>query len=518
MKRQVPLGIILTAMTAASLCLGTPLFAQASDDAYFGGSGISDSGDDIFGSSGTSDPDDDLFGGSGTSDSDDLFFADDGIVELAPAPSDSKSSDLAHGILFQSGSVKIGGSFDTSLTTCTTLYNAETNKKFWENLRDTGLFPKANASLTIDARPTQTLRMYTKFGVNYPYSTSISSAAILSAFSSYSSNSTVTIPVTNYFTVKELFTDFSIADRAFFRFGLHTVSWGTGFFFSPVSDMINTSSINPEDTDAQVNGSLNLRTQITFPGTQNCLWLYLIPDSKLNTISSSNYADTPLSTYLDTAQYPYDLRRTAIAAKGEFVTGGWELGGGLFFRYQNAPKAMLTASGTIINGKVGVFGEAVYRYGSNTQWTDQPDSWKDKTHIFQGTIGLNYIWKTPQITFAVQYYFDGNKDDDEYATYGNNVAATVIFGRIFGTTDCTATLLGIFYTGKKAVTSPTELASLYTNGKNINPYAGIISAMFKYSPISMLSLSAGPYVTWLDFSNKPQVALRIQASLGGGKF
>ena len=236
-----------------------------------------------------------------------------------------------------------------------------------------------------------------------------------------------------------------------------------GYFFSPVSDIINTSSINPQDTDAQVNGSLNLRTQITFPGTQNCIWAYLIPDTTLNT-----------STYM------YDAIKTAAAIKGDFVLGGWELGAGAFYKYHSAPKAMLTATGSIINNKVSVFAEGVYSYGSKAEWSADT-AWKDKTNIFQATVGASYYWKTPEITFAAQYYYDGNSDDNYATTKGSNVAGTISFSRI-GTSSLTANILGLFYLDKDSVASTNML---YEYSK------GIVSASLSYSPIDELTVKIG---------------------------
>ena len=75
---------------------------------------------------GFSQSDDQLFGGSQSdfdtefSDfSDDSLFGDDSIIEVDTTPTDAKSSDLSKGILFQTGSVKIGGAFDLGLTTLT---------------------------------------------------------------------------------------------------------------------------------------------------------------------------------------------------------------------------------------------------------------------------------------------------------------------------------------------------------------------------------------------------------------
>ena len=220
------------------------------------------------------------------------------------------------------------------------------------------------------------------------------------------------------------------------------------------------------------------------------MWTYLIPDANINT-----------STLM------YDAIKTAAAIKGDFVLGGWELGAGAFYKYHSAPKAMLTATGSIINNKVSVFAEGVYSYGSVSEWKADT-SWEDKTNIFQATVGASYYWKTPEITFAAQYYYDGNSDDNYESTKGSNIAGTISFSRI-GTSSLTANILGLFYLDKDSVASTNML---YEYSK------GIVSASLSYSPIDELTVSAGPYIGWKDFDSKPVVAVKLSATLGGGKF
>lgn len=422
--------------------------------------------------------DEDFFSSDDSLFSDDVFsedslFADgDGIDEVNEV---SAKTDLSKGILFEDGSIKIGGNFTTSLETKTVLYSEE-DKSFGENLKDSVLTPTANANLIVDARPTQSLRMYTKFGIQYPYAVkeNLQNKNIFDQAVTLKTQ----VTISDWFSLKELFTDFSIADTAFFRFGLHTVTWGAGHFFSPVSDLINTSSIDPENTSAQVDGSLNLRTQIVLPNTQNCLWFYVIP-------STNFIAGTTADTY---------LRETALAAKADLVFGNWECGIGGFYKYQNSPKAMLTASGSLKN--VSVFGEFVYRYGADSEWSTKKEDWSDKTNIFQATVGLSRYWKNPAITLAAQYYYDGNNKDNQYFTYGHNVAASLIFGKILGNSDFTASIFGMVNFEK----------------------AMKLSAMIYYSPLSTIKIGMGPDITWKSFDNNPTVSLKLSASLGGGKF
>lgn len=410
--------------------------------------------------------DDDLFGGS-----DDDFFSDDGIdiVEEVTA-----KSDLSKGTLFENGSIKIGGRIDASIGTATVLY-ADDDASFGDHVKDTTLTPKLDAFLSVDARPTETLRMYTKFGFGYPFVND------------------------NWFKMKEMFTDFSVADRAFFRFGLHTVTWGTGYFFSPVSDIINASSINPEDTDAQVDGVLNLRTQITFPGSQNCLWMYVVPSTDFNTGSLETYA-----------------KQTAFAGKYEFLIGGWEFGLGGYWKYQNAPKGMITFTGSL--EKVSFFGELVYQYGGATEWLLNSD-WENKKNIIQATVGLSYYWKDPMITLAAQYYYDGNDKDiyHQYFTYGHNIAALANFGKILGNQDFTATIFGMVNVGKDDLPGMYK-AMLDQMGMGSFVNTATFSAMVNYTPFKEFTAGIGPYITMNAWNEKPVVSLKLNFTLGGGKY
>ena len=69
-----------------------------------------------------------------------------------------------------------------------------------------------------------------------------------------------------------------------------------------------------------------------------------------------------IGTFCDNGLHPLLLGTTGEGTsvsgdKGEVLVADWEFGGGLFYKYQMAPMAMLTASGSIIDGKVQVVGE-----------------------------------------------------------------------------------------------------------------------------------------------------------------
>ena len=426
--------------------------------------------------------DDDLFGGS-----DDDLFTDDSIVEVKDV---SAKSDLSKGVIFDTGSIKVGGSLSAGITTNTVLYSPEEND-LGKNIYASTLKPDLSAMLSVDARPTETLRIYTKFGFAYPFQNKATA----------NGNSIV---IADWFKLKELFTDFSLKDTAFFRFGIHTVTWGTGYFFSPVSDMINTSSIDPENPEKQVDGALNLRTQIVFPNSQNCLWFYVIP--------STNFTNQTAESY---------MRETALAGKFDLLIGNWEFGIGGFYKYQNAPKAMLTATGSL--RKIGFFGEFVYSYGSASEWA-RNNNWDDKTSIIQATAGFSYMWKEPQITLAAQYYFNGNdKDPAAYVIGGHNIAALLSFGKLFNNNDFSASIFAIGNFGRKEMTA-AEREMLRLSGATDEMLAAVSgtaltsTAMLYYSPIKELKVGLGPSITFKTFEANPTISLKLSATLGGGKF
>ncbi|MFA6856085.1 MAG: hypothetical protein WCR31_02650 [Treponema sp.] len=408
--------------------------------------------------------DDDLFG-------DTVIDAGSQTDTSSETNAAGEQTDLSHGTIFRNGTVKVGGQFDMSLTSLTR-FNESTSVE--ESVRQTVLSPLADALFTIDARPSDNLRLYFKSGIHYPYLTETN--AVVGTSNSQKN-------MQNLFYVKELFTDFAIRDTAYFRFGKQTITWGTGCFFSPAGNTVNLSAIDPEDTTKQVEGPLALRTQIVFRGSQNCIWAYMIPDTSF--LPSSI---TGSSTYTMAGD-------TAFAVKGDIVSGGWELGPGAYYKYGHAPKALLTVSGTLFN-KVNTFGECVYAYGTDADWSTNVQ-WDNKDSIWQATAGGSYTWKEPQITFAAQYYYNGNDEDSwNLTTHGHNIAALVSFARIL-TTDITASVYGNINFGADLCTA---------------------SSMLYYSPVNELKLGAGPYVVWSSLDKSPVAAVKLSAELGRGKF
>lgn len=431
---------------------------------------------------GFSQSDDQLFGGSSSSFdtefsdfsdfSDDSLFGDDSIIEVDTTPTDSKSSDLSKGILFQTGSVKIGGAFDLGLTTLTSFQKDKDAAKSFE---ETLLLPKASAQLTIDARPTENLRLYLKTGIHYPYvtesySTLITTPTGAAPGTGLPSNLVVnggsnSFNIANIFYIKELFSDFNIGDYVGFRFGKQTVSWGVGYFYSP-ADVINLTRINPEDPTAQVEGPLALRTQIVFPGTQHAIWAYIIPDNDFAAAAQG--------------AGPY-LKNTALALKGDILIGDFEFGLGAWYKNQNPAKFMLTTTGTIFR-TYSIFSELVLSIGKD----NIPE---DYTPIFQGTLGILKNWTKQNLTIGLQYYYNGQE-----LNYGHNLAALITFSK-FLFSDLSLSLFGQY---------------------NFDNNQGTAFCDLKYSPIKEFSVTAGPYFTFTK--DDVITSIKLVFNLGCGKF
>ena len=430
---------------------------------------------------------------------------------------DLKTATLA----LESNKLRIGGSLNAELGLKYVWADPYTKKndvkKAFLNPEVAQLRPTIGANLFFDARPVQDLKLYGKFIFEFPFEKNLNGK--ISVPKSLVPPNGVDIPVSvngsPNFKIWELYTDFSTKDIAFFRFGKHTVKWGTGYFYSP-ADVINISRIDPQKPTADREGPVSLRTHIVIPKTQYNIWLYLLPDTET-----------------------FKPQYTAGAAKAEFVFGDWELGVGGWYRYEKAPRFITTLSGSIA-GKVAVFAEGVFAWGSDyTYYRDDdaltPYTVKNKP-FFQATLGGSYSNADSHTMLAFQYYYNGfgytnsrsadriadsaadalnNKNftdpgvkeilekSREVAAMGNRgqhyIAFTVSQNKI-GTEDLTANLFQQF-----AITELEGLTTLSLNWK-----------IFKF-----VQMSTGPIFTYpLSPSSHSEgsIGYNLSFKLGGGKF
>ena len=426
---------------------------------------------------------------------------------------DLKTATLA----LESNKLRIGGSLNAELGlkyVWADPYTKKSNvKEAFLNPEVAQLRPTIGANLFFDARPIQDLKLYGKFIFEFPFEKNLNGK--ISVPKSLVPPNGVDIPVSvngsPNFKIWEMYTDFSTKDIAFFRFGKHTVKWGTGYFYSP-ADVINISRIDPQKPTEDREGPVSLRTHIVIPKTQYNIWLYLLPDT-------------------DTFKPQY----TAGAAKAEFVFGDWELGVGGWYRYEKAPRFITTLSGSIA-GKVAVFAEGVFAWGSDYTYykndaTLTPYTVKNKP-FFQATLGGSYSNADSHTMLAFQYYYNGFgyantktadriadtavaalgkqnftdpslKKYENIAAMGNRgqhyIAFTVSQNKI-GTEDLTANLFQQF-----AISELEGLTTLSLNWR-----------IFKF-----VQMSTGPIFSYPlspSSHSKGSIGYNLSFKLGGGKF
>ncbi|MCR4938763.1 MAG: hypothetical protein K5930_01480 [Treponemataceae bacterium] len=461
------------------------LFTTTDDDLF-----TSSSADDdlLFGSS-----DDDLF----TSSDDDMFGGDDMFGEEITADESSSGLSVFSGLdLINTEKVRFGGSASFGISSNTSFNNLFSSNvesaSYWkDSFYNTILSPSIGAELYFDAHPDEILRLYGKVGVDYPFS-------VTSGF----------VSVPNFY-VKELFTDFSLGDNLYFRFGKHAVKWGVGYFFSP-ADVINLGAIDPENPTAVREGPVSLRTQITIPGTQNCLYLYgILGDKNL-------------------------VRDAAFAAKYEFLVGNYEIGTGFWYKYMRSPRLMVTTTGSLKD--ISLFAEGVAAWGREEEWADDT-AFTDMKPVFQATLGGSYTWNEPKISLSMQYFYNGFgvadiKDSNLqdliskrmlYSYCGQHYVATSISkSSLFDNDDIGLSLFGIMsLTDLSGMGSLNCSISLFRNcsmsfgpsftfGPEKSEYI-YLSAMNDQNTLRTIMMSDGE--NW-----RGNMSFKISFSLGGGKF
>ena len=450
----------------------------------------------VFAQENSSDLENELFGGD-----------EDTLISAEEADSDSKSNlkfkaDIEKATLsLESKKLRIGGSLSSSMGINYSWADPYSKKDdYLKSFKDgKGTFNTTlNGSLFFDARPNENLKLYGKFLFGFPFEKSLSGALAVPknelppALQGLFPNG-ITAPVSvngaANIKIQELYTDFSAKNIAFFRFGKHAVKWGTGYFYSP-ADVINISRIDPQDPTADREGGISLRTHIIIPKTQHNIWLYLLPPGQGD---------------------GYDPKYTAGAAKGEFVVGNWELGFGGWYKYEKAPRLITTVSGSIA-GKVAVFGEGVFAWGSDyTYYKADMSSYTEKSKpFFQATLGGSYSNADTNTGIVLQYFYNG-------------------FGYKKAETDRTFIEMKYLQMGQHYIALNISQNKLGTDKLSLNLFQQFaISELEGFSKLTLswkiykfASMSTGPSFSYpLSPSSKTKGEVRYSFSfrLGGGTF
>lgn len=463
---------------------------------------------------------DELFGGD-----ENLFVSPDKAQSSSgKAASDSSTegeplkfqADLQKAMLSLEGNkLRIGGSLDSSLKLSCNW--AELNKPKPDSTLTTNL----NANLFFDARPTENLKLYGKFSFGFPFEKTLSEIVkipknkLAPSLQSFFPNG-IAVPIgvngAVNLSIRELYTDFSLKDIAFFRFGKHAVKWGTGYFYSP-ADIINLSRIDPQDPEADKEGPLSLRTHIVIPRTQHNLWFYLLPP----------------------AESGFKIENTAVAAKAEFVFGNWEWGIGGRYRYEQAPKLVTTLSGSIA-GKVAVFAEGVFAWGSDYIYYKNGDynsgyTEKNKA-FFQATAGASYSNAKTHTSVAAQYFYNGfgyrdTKEVQSIIEAGFAEAQKENFSHpAVGAAQKIGSMGNIGQHYITCTLSQNKIGTEKLRAQLFQQFAvselrGMSVLTFSWNPNRLIGFGIGPafiYPLSSESQTKSSASLSLSVKMGGGKF
>ena len=399
----------------------------------------------------------------------DSLFGDEEVVEEAPAqPSSDAAKQNPVTAALKSDKVRVGGSFSGSITPSATWAD------FWDGdlaLSDsnTSLGTSLKSTLFFDARPSEDLRVYGSVKAAYPFSTETADGVLVPNLS-----------------VFELFADFNLNDKVYFRMGKSTVKWGVGYFWSP-ADVINLEPINVLDAEAQREGPINFRINVPIAGTQNNLYFYTILDSE-----------------------DVDFDTTALAAKAEFLLGNYEVGLGAYYRYDTAERAMLTLTGPL--GDFDVFGEAMVSRGSaktyvmgiapNGTISYRASGDVRESLFFSASAGFLYNNSNENLTIVGQYYYNGegyaptDKEtlvDDAYIAMAQNPASSAqllaaLSGLISGSGQHYAALM----LSKGELFAIEDLSASVIAMANLSDLSGLVKPSISWSVTDNFKLTLSP--------------------------
>lgn len=365
--------------------------------------------------------------------------------------------------------------------------------KWYEDSADSELSVDVGASIFLDARPVDDFRFFLKVNAFYPFTKD--------------SSNLLSDSRTGGVEIIELFSDFNISNKLFFRTGKQTINWGVGYFFSP-ADVINLTTINPEDPEEDREGPVAVRLHM--PIGINNLYFYVIADE---------------------IDKPEDL---SFAPKFEFVIRQTEIGIGGIYKNNYSPKGMITIN-TFISD-IQLFGEAVLSYGSDKTFIETSDDFinyplgvktytDEESLFFSGTIGFNYTISEINLSFIGQYFYNGEGYDGEnlWHDYFPSILALKESGEI-NTND-------LLYRGRHYGAGTIYYRDMFGSDfslslfwiSNLSDFSGRIKPSIIWTPVKYTKISIAVPVYYGDEYDEYSILgnstqLEISVSIGGGKF
>lgn len=193
-----------------------------------------------------------------------------------------------------------------------------------------------------------------------------------------------------HLTLREGFADFTVNENIFVRAGQQTVTWGVGYFFSP-ADTLSSDVLDASNPDEERIGTAAIRIHV--PINTSNIYAYALP----------NEIDDSLT----------------VAARGEWLVGGSELGFGATFDGNRAWNVMATYTrptdiGDFFAEYNGSLGHSTVDISSTGDISDRSEDW-----IHQATVGVIRTKDWDEIastTVSAQYYYNGEGYDHTLRT------------------------------------------------------------------------------------------------------
>jgi len=402
--------------------------------------------------------------------------------------------------------------------------------------------------LNLDGRPTKDFRFHLglKTGAPFTNDTSVlTGATYLGALSTTST--TLKVPDIK---IWEMYTDVTLADTVFVRFGKQSASWGVAYFYSP-GDVISLTAKDATDPTASREGPVALNVTLPIPALKANLTGYaLLRDDYLRVVNGVTQAPAP-------DDLGYALQGDVLLGEAQLTLGG-------FYQRDNAPKAVATINTGLgflpvpeLN-KVNLFSEAIALYGADVlkgsgvstitiptvgskDIFEKVTKYDSSTFYYTGTMGASYSNTDLNFSLRAEYWYNPfGSDDADYAQRAFNtfalgqvaaIKAAYIdpvntSGRAYGFGD-------VANPGKHNLTALVSLSKLLGSDvnfstlvqQNLSDNSGWAKPSFSYSPWDELGLTLGASVVWgnsgtqfpLQFGGN-KLSLNVGVNFGTGKF
>ena len=438
---------IVTAVIVTAVAISVSAWAQESD--------VTAEEDAMFSSTVTTD-DDALF--SNSSGSDEEPAAGVLIVDL--------SEDLDSGLEYdglETEAVRIGGNFEFTASD-SWMWMEDPTDESWESpdITEDRFEFDLNAKLFFEARPDTDTKFYGSVEITGPLVTAEDDAATPMDES---------WNLDDILAIDELFADFNWNEDIFFRAGKQTVNSGVGYFYSP-ADLLSIGDIDVTEPEAVLEGPVALKASV--PLGMNSLQFYAVADEEIT--SAAEVALVPLF---------------------DFVIGGTEIGVGVWYRSDKAPRATATVTTSIFDDE-SIFAEALVGYGTPTglKLTDEDEFFA-------------------QLTGGVMYS-NNIETDDEFSILSYTLTGQYLFN--YGDADREALIAmpGDHYLtlmGSLSDIAETGLSLSTTWQTNLSDNSGILIGNLSYELFDGVDIKAG--VNWMYGESGDEYGMKDAAGMDG---